>query len=617
MIVIFGGTTEGRKAVAVCDEAGKPYYYSTKGDLQKIEAANAIFTTGALDEESMRSFCAKNDIRLIIDAAHPFAETLHQHIAAVSHHAQIPVIRLERNYPERDKELLWFDSYDHAIEYLESNHIENLLALTGVNTLAKLKPYWLKHNCLYRILNRDESRAHAEKEGFPLSRILYYKHGDDETTLFKRLKPEAIITKESGASGGFQEKIEAARTLNIPVLVVKRPPLPQHFISVYGENGLRKQIEALLPDFFNLKTGYTTGTCATAATKAALLALLTKEQHTAICITLPNGEKVKISLASTQVRGEEASCTVIKDAGDDPDITNGQEIVSTVKLSTTHRGVHFLQGVGVGRVTLPGLGLKIGEPAINKTPRMMMAREIANVMRRHPNKLPPELKTGVDVTISVPNGAEIARRTFNPKLGIVGGISIIGTSGVVKPFSATAFIDSIRREMQVAKALGCTHVVINSGAKSERFVKQQFPTLPPQAFIHYGNFIGETVAIASELGMVQLTLGIMLGKAVKLAEGFLDTHSKKVVMNTDFLATTAQQAGCSAQTAKAIRHITMARQLWSCIPPNESAFFLLILEKCYEACKPLFSNGELSVLLIDESGAITTNRSFENSDETR
>lgn len=607
MILIFGGTTEGRKAVSVCDEAGKPYYYSTKGDSQMIESAYGIQITGSLNEENILSFCIEKGVKLIIDAAHPFAEILHQNIAVTSKELNIPVIRLERNYPEHDEDILWFDSYDDAISHLKNNHINNLLALTGVNTIAKLKPYWSQYDCKFRILDRDESRAIAEKEGFPFDKILYYKQDDDEILLFKKLEPQAIITKESGESGGFHEKVQAARKLQIPILVVKRPPLSDTFISVYGENGLRKQIEGLLSDFFELKIGYTTGTCATAATKAALTVLLTGEPQTEISITLPSGEWVKIPIYSTLItdKDKEASCSVIKNAGDDPDITNGHAIISTVRLSNTHKGVHFLQGEGVGKVTLPGLGLEIGEPAINKTPRMMMEREIFKVMRHYQDRLSKQgLKTGVDVTISVPNGKEIAQKTFNPKLGIVGGISIIGTSGIVKPFSSDAFIASIRREMQVAKALGCIHVVINSGAKSERFVKQQYPDLLPQAFIHYGNFIGETIKITTELGFKKLTMGIMIGKAVKLAEGSLDTHSKKVVMDKEFLMQIAREANCTDETIEAIRNITMARQLWNIIPEKESSFFTLILQKCYMVCKPLFIDGDLEIFLIDEQGNI-------------
>jgi cobalt-precorrin-5B (C1)-methyltransferase len=605
MILIFGGTTEGRKAAAICESAAKPFYYSTKTESQKIEAVHAVHITGGLEAEAIKDFCREKDIQVIVDAAHPFAEVLHQNIAQASGELNIPVVRYERSYPGQEKDLLWFDSYNEAIDYLEKNNIDNLLALTGVNTVAKLKPYWQKHNCRFRILDRDESRSIIKKEGFPIEQVLYYQQGEDETLLFEKLNPQAIITKESGESGGFNEKVKAARKLNIPVLVVRRPALSPDFIPVYGENGLRKQIEKLAPDFFQLKTGYTTGTCATAATKAALTALLTREKQTAISITLPNGEWIKLPVHSTILEDKQVRCSVIKDSGDDPDVTNGHEIVSAVQLTSEHKGVRFLQGKGVGIVTLPGLGLEIGGPAINKTPRMMMKREIFKVMRHYQDRLPGQsLKTGIDVTISVPDGEEIALRTFNPKLGITGGISIIGTSGIVKPFSSEAFIASIRREMQVAKALGCRHVVINSGAKSERFVKQRYPDLPPQAFIHYGNFIGETVTAASELGFGQLTMGIMIGKAVKLAEGSLDTHSKKVVMNKDFLATVAQETGCSGTIIAAIQDMTMARQLWDIIPEAEPAFFSRIVEKCRQVCLPLFPNGTLTILLIDESGNI-------------
>lgn len=605
MILIFGGTTEGRIAVSVCEESGKPFYYSTKGEQQKIDLVHGSRICGGMDREQMIAFCNEKSIHLIIDVAHPFAEVLHQNILNTSLALNIPVLRLERNYADHDDSVLWFDTYTDAVKYLEKAKIENLLALTGVNTIAKLKDYWLHHDCTFRILDRDESRAIVEKEGFPIHKVLYYQQGADEVKLFDTLKPQAIITKESGESGGFLEKIEAAKALNIPFLVVKRPKLSDTFISVYGEHGLRKQIETLYPDFFPLKTGYTTGTSATAATKAALTTLLTGEQVTEVIVSLPDNERVKIPIHSTIVGDEEVTCSVIKDAGDDPDVTHGHEICSTVRLSALHKGVKFLQGVGVGRVTLPGLDSTIGEPSINKTPRMMMKREIFKVMRHRQDQLPnQDLKAGVDVTISVPDGEELALKTFNPKLGIIGGISIIGTSGVVKPFSSDAFIASIQREIQVAIALKCTHIVINSGAKSEKYVKQRYPNLLDQSFIHYGNFIGETIATASKLGMQKVSMGIMIGKAVKLAEGSLDTHSKKVVMNKYFLQSLAQVSNCSDTTIEEIGNITMARQLWEIVPKEGNTFFQEIINRCYYICKPLLPDGELEVLLITEAGDI-------------
>lgn len=605
MILIFGGTTEGRRALKVCEEAAKPFFYSTKGDSQKVDIVHGMHITGALEPSVMKSFCKENNIKLIVNASHPFAENLHQNIAQVAEKLKIPVLRFERNYPDLEEEdILWFDTYQDAVNYLENNNIDNLLALTGVNTISKLKSYWKKHHCWFRILDREESRSIAEHEEFPEDKILYYEKDSNEYELFKTLNPDAIITKESGSSGGFEEKVKAAAQLNIPMLVVRRPKLSPLFISVYGENGLRKQIEKLAPDFFDLKTGYTTGSCATAATKAAFTTLLTGEILSEISITLPQGEWIKIPISATKIDENSVSCTVIKDAGDDPDITNGHEIVSTVAINLNHKGVNFLQGEGVGKVTLPGLDSAIGEPSINKTPRMMMKRELYKIMRHYQDKLSNGLKTGIDVTISVPKGRELALKTFNPKLGIIDGISIIGTSGIVKPFSSEAFVASIRREVQVARALGCKHLVINSGAKSEKFVKQIYPELPSQAFIHYGNFIGETIKIASKLGLERLTMGIMLGKAVKLAEGSLDTHSKKVVMNKEFLKEVAREAKCSQLIINSIEQITMARQLWEIIPHEENTFFSLIRQRCEEVCIPLFHGKDLEILLIDEMGKI-------------
>ncbi|MBR1484773.1 MAG: cobalt-precorrin-5B (C(1))-methyltransferase, partial [Prevotella sp.] len=207
----------------------------------------------------------------------------------------------------------------------------------------------------------------------------------------------------------------------------------------------------------------------------------------------------------------------------------------------------------------------------------------------------------ITITISVPQGEEIARRTFNPRLGITGGISIIGVSGIIKPFSEQAFVDSIRRCMQVAVASGTQRVVINSGAKSERFVKALYPTLPAQAFVEYGNYIGATLQMAAELHVEAVTLGVMLGKAVKLAEGQLDTHSRKSVMNKTFIAQMMQEAGCPHD----IGHITLARELWDVIPRNQiAAFARVVIAHCHRHCDPLLPQGELTILLIDDQGTI-------------
>ena len=634
MILILGGTTEGRAAVRVADEANQPYFYSTKGTLQEVVCAHGTRLTGAMDVEAMSQFCMANGIRLLIDAAHPFASALHQTIAETAARLQLPVIRLERRYPPRDPSLHWCENYADAIRQMEADGVERLLALSGVNTIRPLKPFWEKHPCWFRILDREESLRIVEREGFPKENLIFFNeelgtsfieelgmrnedlnHSSLSTSEsedsnnssllnpksslgFAKSEAMALLTKESGYTGGFVEKVEAAKARGIPVYVVKRPALPETFYFTYGEEGLRKLIERLLPDFFPLKSGYTTGCCATAAAKAALLTLLTGERPTEIEIALPSGEWITLPIEESYT----GFACVRKESGDDPDVTNHARICATVSLhqeeNPTER-IRFRAGEGVGTVTLPGLGLPIGDPAINATPRRMIQEALLPLL--------PSPDTVATVTISVPGGAELAKRTFNPKLGIKGGISIIGTSGIVRPFSSDAFIASIRKEANVAKAIGCETLVINSGAKSERILRAHFPDLPPQAFVHYGNFIGETLRIANEIGFKQLVMGIMLGKAVKLAEGSLDTHSKKVVMNRDFLKALAIEAHCPEEILPAINRLTLARELWEIIPAERlEVFCQVVLDRCAAVCAPLIPHAHLTLLLIREDGEVVS-----------
>ena len=592
MILIFGGTTEGRTAVKVLDEAGSPYYYSTRGNAQQIECKHGTRVAGGMDHDAMTEFCSTHDIHLIIDAAHPFASLLHTTVAAVSEQLDLPVIRLERRYPPRDESLVWCDTFDDAIDYLESHEIRDLLALSGVQTITKLQRYWKKHPCHFRVLDRDDSREIARRAGFPAENLLFWQEGQDELTLFRQLRPGAILTKESGESGYYEEKITAARQLGIPVIVIRRPSLPDSFYVVNGEHGLRYRVERLLPGFYPLRSGFTTGSCATAATRAALEGLLSRIPQHSATITLPDGETVTLPVSSCTFTKDSCTCGVIKDAGDDPDVTNGYTVLSTVSL-TTQPGVQFLPGEGVGTITLPGTGIPVGEPAINQTPRRMITNEIEQLLHSH------GLHSGVSIRISVPGGSELAQKTFNPRLGIIGGISIIGTSGIVRPFSSEAFVNSIRKEIQVARALGCTRIVINSGAKSENYLRSRFPDLPAQAFIHYGNYIGDTLRLADEEGITHITMGIMIGKAVKLAEGHLDTHSRNVVMNRDFITSLAAESHCHPANIARVAEITLARELWELFT-DTPAFFTLLVDRCMTVCRPLLSHATLEIMLVPE-----------------
>lgn len=592
MILILGGTTEGRKAVSTVDETGQPYYYSTKEANQKIDCKNGIRLTGAMDIDTMTSFCREKGIRLIVDAAHPFAELLHQTVAEVASRLSLPVVRYERIYPPRNSEVVWCDSYADAVRKLEDDGITFLLALTGVQTITNLKAYWQKYHCVFRVLDQQSSLELAERQGVARKNIVFYRPGEEEALLY-RVKPQAVLTKESGESGGFSEKLAAAKKMNIPIYAVKRPVLPSTFIVVTGYFGLRKQIERFVPGFFSLRSGYTTGSCATAAAKAALLALLTGSPQKNVTFTLPDDEEMTLPVSETLIEKDAATATVVKDSGDDPDVTNGCKICVTVALGK-EPGIRFLQGEGVGKVTLPGLGLEVGGPAINRIPRQMIIHELSSLY-----------DGGLDVTISVPGGEALAARTFNPKLGVVGGISIIGTSGVVMPFSSEAFVEAIRREIEVCRALSPDRLVINSGGKSERFIKKEYPELPDQAFVHYGNFIGETLKIAADLRIPNVTMGIMIGKAVKLAEGFLDTHSKKTVMNKDFLEQVAGESGCTPQASDVIREMTLARELWTRLSVSDKdRLFPALLRLCLHHCMPLLPESHLTILLIDEDGNI-------------
>lgn len=581
MILVFGGTTEGRMAAKVLDESGAIYYYSTRSDVQDIQLAHGVRLTGTMELAQMKVFCLEHDIALIIDATHPFAQNLHYNVVNLAQQLGVPLIRVNRIFPPHDADLVWCRDYDDAISQLNKHNVERLIAFTGVNTIGKLKDYWQHNECWFRILDRDESREATATAGFPQDHLVYYEsHGTEQ--LLKQLLPQAIITKESGTSGGFVEKVDAARRNGVLTFVVECPPYPSAsgmaIEHVNGPHGLRRAVEKLLPEFYPLHSGITTGTCATAAAIAATTRLTTGETPSVVAVVLPNDETIQVPV----IYGD-GYASVYKEAGDDPDITNGIEIRASVTLSDKFE---ILGGEGVGTFTVPGFDYPPGEPAINKGPRQMMRENI---------------KQNVRIVISVPEGGAKAKRTFNPRLGIEGGISIIGVSGIVKPFSEEAFIESIRKCMQVAKASGAERIVINSGGKSERFVKTLYPELPQQAFVEYGNYIGETLSIANELGIKNVTLGVMLGKAVKLAAGNLDTHSRRSTMDKDFISSMLHEAGCDID----ISSITLARELWEIIPQDKlQAFATVVINHCMEHCSKLLPNGKLLILMITNDGVI-------------
>ena len=595
MILIIGGTTEGRKALEVCEEAGKPFYYSTRGASQELSMHHGIRLEGGMNGEEMAHFCTERAIALIVDAAHPFAMGVHQSVADCVSRLQLPVIRYERTFPVLPASVVVLDSFDAALTYLLKHQPQRLLALTGVNSVEWLRAYWTQHETYLRVMPIAETEERLRQSDFPPERLVYYDKEQCDRELFATLRPDMILLKESGDTSGFAAKVEEALALGITVLVIRRPQIPYPAtVTVEGPVGLRRSIERLLgSDFFPQRIGLTTGTTATAAATAALLTLLNEESYSEVIVTLPQGERVPFPIQHSELTTQGARAVAIKDAGSDPDVTDGAEIVADLSLTQAHSGVTFLQGEGVGRVTLPGIGLEVGEPAVNPVPRQMMRQALGALVDLS--------QVGIDLTISVPEGRKLAQSTFNPRLGILDGISILGTTGVVRPYSSEAFVESIRRELEVSKSVYGKHLVLNSGGRSERYLKGRFPDLPANAFVQYGNFIGETLSLANELGFPQITLGIMIGKAVKLAAGELDTHSKKVVMDKAFITALASASGASEAQKQQISAMTLARELWQIFPDDTHPLYQSIVEHCYQVCKPLVPSAQLEVLLIPDS----------------
>lgn len=595
------------------EEAGSTYYYSTFGDSQDVQLVHGIRLTGGMDVPQMVACCREHGIRLLVDAAHPFAEELHRNLLFVARHIGSPIVRYDRIFPPRSDDLVWCKDYDDAIAQLEAHQVDRLLALTGVNTIGRLRHFWQQHECWFRILNRRFSHTLACKSGFPEDHLVYFEQ-DDTRSLLEQLRPQAMLTKESGLTGGFTEKTEAAREAGVQVFVIERPPYPPHTPNpqhvdieyVDGPYGLRRTIERLLPDFYPLRSGLTTGTCATAAAIADARRQLLGETPREVPVTLPNGETIRVTVGYADGY---AFCQ--KDAGNDPDVTNQAEVRATVErigASGTPasepdvEAIEILGGAGVGRFTLPGFDYPPGAPAINRVPRQMIRQNLHALLGTLQYR-PARLR----VTLSIADGESLARRTFNPRLGIEGGLSIIGVSGIVKPFSEEAFVNSIRKCMEVARASGTDRVVINSGGKSERFVRQLYPDLPSQAFVEYGNQIGATLRMAEELHFGSVTLGVMLGKAVKLAAGHLDTHSARAVMDKLFVGQMLREACCPSGTIEAFLSpdVTLARELWHLIPADcHQSFCHVVIGHCAHHCRPLVPGVELTILLITEEGDV-------------
>ena len=324
-----------------------------------------------------------------------------------------------------------------------------------------------------------------------------------------------------------------------------------------------------------LRTGYTTGTCSTAATKAALITMIFGNPVEEVTVDLPKGKIVTLKINRCKFVNDQTECVVIKDAGDDPDVTHGAEIVSTVSWTDNVGIVEIYGGKGVGKVTKPGVGLEIGKPAINPTPLSMLNDTVKKIAAVH-------LKTrGIQVIISVPKGEELAKLTDNPRLGIVGGISILGTSGIVLPYSTASFTASIRQGLDVAKAVGNDTIVLTTGGRSEDFAKDLL-RLPEHCYVQMGDFVAYSVRQALLKGMNKVVIAGFIGKLSKIAMGVKQTHVKGSHVDMVFMAKIAKECGANEELVNKIIIANTARHVSEIVMNSKLiGYFDLLCEKVH------------------------------------
>jgi cobalt-precorrin-5B (C1)-methyltransferase len=356
------------------------------------------------------------------------------------------------------------------------------------------------------------------------------------------------------------------------------------------------------------RTGYTTGSNAAAAAKAATLALLTGEWSEQITITLPIGGTATMTPVERELTADSAYCCMVKDAGDDPDVTHGALICARVTRSQAP-GIALEGGVGVGRVTLPGLGLEVGGPAINPVPREQIAANVRDAVREVAPDGEEWLESaGLEVVISVPQGEQLAQRTLNPRLGIIGGISILGTTGIVFPYSTSAWRASVVQAVEVAARNNAAKVVMATGGRSEKYAMRLFPELPPVAFVELSVFTGDALKTCVAQGVRSAVFVSMIGKLIKTAQGHMRTHVAANQVDFGFLAQVCREVGAPEALVEAVtgantgRHFLELCQEWNVLAPLQR-----LVEMALDQCaRFVHENGgaiDLEVVLVDFDGA--------------
>lgn len=351
-----------------------------------------------------------------------------------------------------------------------------------------------------------------------------------------------------------------------------------------------------------LRWGYTTGSCATAATKAATWMLLAEEDIDEVKISTPKGISLRLEVYDTCRKVDSISCAIIKDAGDDPDVTHGMKIYA--KVAKTEEGIHIDGGIGIGRVMQKGLKCAVGEAAINPVPRKMIEEAIKDVCKQL------GYKGGIDVLIYAPEGEEISKKTYNSRLGIIGGISILGTSGIVEPMSESALIETIRMELKVRQARKLENVLISPGNYGRDFALQELG-IDLEESIKYSNYLGETLDYITYLGFKKVLLVGHIGKLVKVAAGIMNTHSKYADGRMEVIAVHTALRGYSSKIVKEIMESKTtdgALQIIEDLPDYEE-IIISIINKIQEHIDFRVKNKvQVELILFGEKGVVGTSR---------
>ena len=340
-----------------------------------------------------------------------------------------------------------------------------------------------------------------------------------------------------------------------------------------------------------LRTGFTTGTSATAASMAAILSIINQKRIESVDVLLPKKDRIKINIDACKFDKNRACCSVIKDGGDDPDVTHGAEIVVDLTLTSKPNSIEIDGGEGVGRVTKPGIGLEIGQAAINQMPRKMITENLIMVGKKILEK------NGIKVVISVPKGKELGPKTDNPRIGIVNGISILGTSGIVIPYSTASFAAAIRQQIDVVVSMGDDTVILTTGGRSEDYARKILE-LPEHSFIQMGDFSGYAISQCVKKDIKKVYVGGFIGKFAKMATGVKQTHVKGSKVNMKFLSELAKNCKAEENVIEKIKNANTARNVQEIvIESNMKGFFDEICSNVYKQMKS-HSEDKMSIEII-------------------